>query len=327
MSPKNVTILVCLIVVLGVFLYKKISPEKNVEKITVGIIQTASHPALDQVRQGFITELERLSNNEIDFVVQNGEGILSQIQSIAANFHAHKKIDAIFAIATPAVQAITRMEKRKPIFIAAVSDPESLGLTQNTNVCGTTDRIDTDAQSSLIKELIPHARRATILYNPGENNSVAMVKKMRVSLEKQGIESTLLGVNLESEIAMAVNAASRKGDVILIPADNLLVGAMPLVANQALKNECPLIVSDIPSVTKGALAAKGADYGELGKETALLVYKVLIEGESPESVGINDPLNTKTVVNQKIVEALQISVSEKLAKKSQLVGNEVCDES
>jgi putative ABC transport system substrate-binding protein len=322
MSSKIFTAIVCLVAALGVFLYKKSSSENEAGKITIGIIQTASHPALDQVREGFVTELKRLSNNAIDFVIQNGEGSLSQTQSIAANFHAHKKVQAIFAIATPAVQAITRVEKEKPIFIAAVSDPESLGLSQNRNVCGTTDRIDTEAQSSFIKKLIPHACKATILYNPGESNSVAMVEKMRASLEKQGIDSTLLGIHLESEIAMAVNAASRKGDFILIPADNLLVGAMPLVAKQALKNKCPLIASDIPSVAKGALAAKGADYMELGKQTALLAYKVLMEEESPESIGINDPLNTKTVVNQKIVEALHIIVSKQLAEKCQLVGIE-----
>jgi putative tryptophan/tyrosine transport system substrate-binding protein len=322
MSSRIFTTIICLVAALGVFLYKKNFLENDVGKITIGIIQTASHPALDQVRQGFIAELEKLSNHEIDFVIQNGEGSISQIQSIAANFHAHKKIQAIFSIATPAVQAITRVEKEKPIFIAAVSDPESLGLSKNTNVCGTTDRIDTDAQSSLIKDLIPHASRATILYNPGESNSVAMVEKMRGSLEKQGIDSTLLGVHLESEIAVAVNAASRKGDFILVPADNLLVGAMPFVANEALKNKCPLIVSDIPSVAKGALAANGADYRELGKQTALLAYKVLMEKESPRKIGINDPLDTKTVINQKTMQALQIRVSEKLAEMSQAAGNE-----
>jgi putative ABC transport system substrate-binding protein len=322
MSSKIFIGIICLAAVFGAFLYKKNSPESDVGKITIGIIQTASHPALDQVRQGFITELERLSNHGIDFVIQNGEGSVSQIQSIAANFHAHKKIQAIFSIATPAVQAITRVEKEKPIFIAAVSEPESLGLSHNRNVCGTTDRIDTNAQSSLIKELIPHARRATILYNPGESNSVAMVAKMRASLEKQGIDSTLLGVHLESEIAIAVNTASRKGDLILVPADNLLVGAMPLVANEALKNKCPLIVSDIPSVAKGALAANGADYRELGKQTALLAYKVLMEGENPTNIGINDPVNTKTIINQKTVEALQIPISAKLAETSQPVGSE-----
>lgn len=318
MSSKILTAIVCLIALVGLFLHKSNFWEKGVGKITIGIIQTASHPALDQLRDGFVAELKRLSNDEIDFVIQNGEGSLSQIQSIATNFHGRKKIQAIFAIATPAVQAITRIEKEKPIFIAAVSDPESLGL-QNTNVCGTTDRIDTDAQSRLIKELLPYVRKAAILYNPGESNSVAMVKKMEASLEKQGVDSILLGVHVENEIGMVVNAAARKGDVILVPADNLLVSAMPLVATQALNNKSPLIVSDVPSVAKGALAANGADYKELGEQTALLAYKVLLEGESPKSAGINDPLNSKTVINQKVIEVLQIAVPEKLVAESQFI--------
>ncbi|MBX9745042.1 MAG: ABC transporter substrate-binding protein [Chlamydiales bacterium] len=322
MSSKILTATVCLIALVGLFLYKNNFSEKGDGKITVGIIQTASHPALDQLREGFMVELQQLSNHEIDFVIQNGEGSLSQIQSIAANFHGRKKIQAIFAIATPAVQAITRIEKEKPIFIAAVSDPQSLGILQNTNVCGTTDRIDTDAQSSLIKELLPQVRKAAILYHPSESNSVAMVKKMEASLQKQGIDSILLGVHVESEIGMAVNIAARKGDVILVPADNLLVSAMPLVATQALKNKSPLIVSDIPSVAKGALAAKGADYKELGEQTALLAYKVLMEGENPKSVGINDPLDTKTMINQKILETLQITVPEKLIAEIQFIGQE-----
>ncbi len=313
MSSKIFAGIICIVAVVGGFLYKN-SLDNEAGKITIGILQTASHPALDQVREGFLTELKRLSNHQIDFVIQNGEGSVSQIQSIAANFHAQRKIQAIFSIATPAVQAAMRVEKEKPIFIAAVSEPESLGLSNYSNVCGTTDRIDTNAQSNLIKELIPHASKATILYNPGESNSVAMVAKMRDSLEKQGIDSSVIGVHLESEIAMAVNAASRSGDLIVIPADNLLAGAMPLVANEALKNKCPLIVSDTPSVAKGALAANGADYYELGKQTALLAYKVLMEGESPKNVGINNPLNTKTVINQKTLQALQIQMFSKHAK-------------
>lgn len=304
MSSKILFILVSSIVIVCALVL--LSLREKEKKITIGIIQTTSHPALDQVRRAFITELQSLSNNEIEFVVQNAEGSISQAQSIAAKFHAQKKIDAILAIATPAVQAIARIEKEKPIFIAAVSEPESLGLSLQ-NICGTTDRIDTDAQCHLIKELIPDVKRVAILHTPGESNSVAMVKKMKASLDKQGICSTLLGVHMESEIAVAVNAASRKSDLILVPADNLLVSAMPLVASEALKNKTPLVVSDIPSVAKGALAARGADYGDLGKQTAHLAHRVLIQRELPESLGIQDPIHTKTVINHLVLDALKES--------------------
>lgn len=321
MSKKIALILLSCVAVLGLFLYSHNAQGQGTNKLTIGIIQTASHPALDQVREGFISEIKALANQEVDFVTQNAEGSLSQAQSIAANFHAHKKIKAILAIGTPAVQTIARVEKEKPIFISAVSDPKALGLTQNLNICGSTDRIDTEAQARLIVELVPQARTIAILYNPGESNSQAMVKKMQESLEKIGLKTALLGVHTENEITLAINLASRRGEVLLVPADNLLVSAMPFVSKEALKNKLPLVVSDIPSVTKGALAAKGADYRDLGKQTAELALRVLLKGESPQSVAIQDPLNTKTIINQTTLKSLQIALPEKLAQQSAFVGS------
>ncbi len=302
MNSKATLLLACLILILGGVLYQTFFSADSEKKITVGILQTASHPALDQTREGFIDELNRLLGGQVDFVVQNAEGSLSQAQSIAGNFHAHQNIAAIFAIGTPAVQAAARIEKKKPIFIAAVSEPESLGL--GLNVCGTSDRIDTEAQADLILQLVPSAKRVAILYNPGESNSQAMVEKMEKSIRKKGLESHLLGVHSESEIVQAVMAASRKGDVLLVPADNLLVGAMPLLSKEALKRNRPLIVSDVPSVAKGALAAQGADYGDLGRQTAEIAHRVLALGANPDQIGIADPKNAKKVVNEKILAAL-----------------------
>jgi len=314
-------ILACLIAILsGLFLYKSISKE---EMLTIGIIQTATHPALDQAREGFTGEISKLTGGKVRFVIQNAEGSLSQAQSIAESFHSHRKIDAIFAIATPAVQAAARIEKQKPIFIAAVSDPESLGIIfPGTNICGTTDRIDTEAQADLIIKMVPNVQTVSIVYNPGENNSQEMVERMQYSLQKRGLNFVSLGVHSESEIAQTIGAAARKGEVILVPADNLLVGAMPLVAREALKKGSPLFASDIPSVSKGALIAQGADYSELGKSTAEIAYRVLFLGNTPEDVGIVHPTNSKILMNKKALEELKISIPKDLLSSSILIEDE-----
>lgn len=322
MLSKPLLILMCLIVVLGgLFFYKKNRFDAE-STITIGIIQTATHPALDQAREGFITEITKLSNGMVSFVIQNAEGSLSQAQSIAESFHAHKKINAIFAIGTPAVQAIARAEKQKPIFIAAVSDPESLGVIYpGSNVCGTTDQVDSDAQADLILKIVPAAQTVVIIYNPGENNSQVMVKKMQHSLQERGLKNITFGVHSENEIVQTITTASRKGQVILVPADNLLVGAMPLVAKEALKNGRPLFASDIPSVTKGALIAQGADYSDLGKETAEMAYQVLLLGKKPQEVGIIHPRNSKILINKQVVEDLQISIPQELLPSITLIGS------
>ncbi len=321
MLSKPLLILTCLIVILGgLFFYKTSGSDTETAPLTIGIIQTATHPALDQARESFIAEITRLSNQKLSFVIQNAEGSLSQAQSIAESFHAHKKINAIFAIGTPAVQAAARAEKQKPIFIAAVSDPESLGIIYpGTNVCGTTDQVDTDAQADLILKIVPTVQTVVIIYNPGENNSQVMVKKMQHSLQKRGLKNIAFGVHSESEIAQTITTASRKGEVILVPADNLLVGAMPLVSKEALKKGRPLFASDIPSVEKGALIAQGADYSDLGKHTAEMAYQVLLLGNKPQDVGIIHPTNSKILMNKEVMEALQISIPQELLSSITLI--------
>lgn len=279
----------------------------NDDVITIGLLQTASHPALDQVREGFIEKMEGLAPGRVRFVVENAEGSLSQARLIAELFHVRSKVNAIFAIGTPAIQAAAATEKVKPIIIAAVSDPESLGLTgPGTNVCGLTDRVDTEKQADLLQQLLPDARKAAILYHTGEHNSQAMVVRMQRSLESRGLEVLTSGVHCESEIAQAVTAASRRADVILVPTDNLLAGAMPLVVAEASRRQTPLIVSDICLVQMGALAAQGANYRELGRQSALVAHEVLFQGHSPEDVGVADPLDAATVLNASTMETLHL---------------------
>jgi putative tryptophan/tyrosine transport system substrate-binding protein len=265
--------------------------------------------------------MNRLSGQKVDFVIQNAEGSLSQAQSIAKNFHAHKKISSIFAIGTPAVQAAAKSEKQKPIFIAAVSDPESLGIIfPGTNICGTTDQINTESQADLILKLVPTVKTVSIVYNPGENNSQIMVKKMQQSLQKRGLKNITLGVHAENEIAQTIAAASRQGEVILIPNDNLLAGAMTLVAKEAQKKNCPLFVSDIALVEKGALAAQGDEYAEMGKTTAEMAHKVLFLENRPENVGIVHPTSSKIFINKAVLGALQISLPEDLISSTLIEG-------
>ena len=229
-------------VLVGLVSYKMVQSDEDEASISIGIIQTATHPALDQAREGFIAELKQLTHNQVRFVVQNAEGSLPQAQSIAESFHAHRKIQAIYAIGTAAVQAAAKAEKQKPIVIAAVSDPESLGVIYpGTNVCGTSDRVDTEAQAQLMLKMLPTLQTVAIVYNPGENNSQVMVKQMQQSLQKLGIQNIALGVHSESEVAQTIAAAARKGEAILVPTDNLLVSAMPLVAKEALKKESSFI--------------------------------------------------------------------------------------
>src|SRR5262249_48627479 len=148
---------------------KRFKKSNNTAAYTIGILQTASHPALDAVRDGFIEELKQKLGNSVAFVIQNAQGTVASAHTIAQQFHANTQYDAFFDIATPAAQALSAVEKEKPIIIAAVTDPYALGLVHPTsNVCGVTDMIDIKAEIDMLTALIPTAQSVGILYTAGE---------------------------------------------------------------------------------------------------------------------------------------------------------------
>lgn len=287
---------------------------------TIGILQTASHVSLDAAREGFVEELRKLLEDDVTFIVQNAQGSVSQAHAIAQQLHANKDIDGVFAIATPAGQAMSAVEKNKPIFIAATTYPEQLGLVHaTTNVCGTNDKIDIKAEVEMLIQLVPSVKTVGILYTSGEYNSVEMAQEMRKELESRGVLASEFAVSTEADISAIVEVACRKVDVLLTPTDNMIGSAVPLVSAIALKYKKPLIVSATMQVAGGALAARGVDYFESGKRTAQIAYEVLVQGKKPAELSIEHQPSKEIFINQSTSHALGLTIPEQLQHDSVLV--------
>lgn len=294
--------------------------EKDADSIRIGIIQTASHPALDSVREQFITELEGKLEKPVRWVIQNAEGSISQLATIAKSYGLDSEMRLIFAIGTPAAQMVHLKAPTKPLLYAAISDPRSLNL--GPMACGTSDRVDVEAQARLIRELLPEARRVAILLNPAEHNSIVQVEAMEQALSEVGLVHTRIGVHTQADVVVAVASVKQQADLLLVPADNLLVSAMPLLAKTALRHQLPLIVSDTPSVIRGALIAKGVDYGDCGRQTAELAL-LLISGEkTPSEIGTVDPENKLIRVNRETLGQLGLELPSSLRPQAILVSTE-----
>ena len=221
--------------ILSFVIAKQMKKPATTAKYTIGILQTASHPALDAVRDGFMEELKNTLGVDVAFIIQNAQGSVSQAHTIAQQFHANKQIQAVFAIATPAAQAMSAVEKTKPIFIAAVTDPNALGLIYPmTNVCGVTDAINVPAEIDMLVQLVPSAKTVGLLYTSGETNSLVMAKQMRQELEKRGLMVIDFAVTSESDLPAITELACRKVDVLLSPTYNMVASAIALLATITL---------------------------------------------------------------------------------------------
>jgi putative ABC transport system substrate-binding protein len=320
MKKIVITSVLILTLVGGLAALKSIKKRAPQAHYTIGIIQTASHPALDAAREGFIEELTSKLGKDVAFVVHNAQGSVPQAVALAQQCAADKSCDAFFAIATPAAQALHATEKIRPIIIAAVTDPESLGLLDAQNICGTKDMIDVKGQINLIQQLIPDAKTVGLLYTAGEANSIALVNTMKQELKLRGLSAVDFAVSNEIELPGMVELACRKVDVILAPTDNTVACTISLIAKLCNERKKPLFASDNMLVAFGALAARGVDYHESGKLAAHHAEQVLVNAKKPHELPITQAESKKIFINKNTMQRLNVQVPESMRDIAILAG-------
>lgn len=301
--------------VIGLFLFMQQNKQQEDSAVyTVGILQTASHPALDAVLDGFKNELENLmGDTKLSFVIQNAQGSVSSAHTIAQQFHGSSKYDLFFTIATPAAQSMHAVEKERPIIIAAVTDPNVLGFVYpESNVYGVTDMIDVPAEVAMLHTLVPNAKNIGLLYTVGETNSLVLVDIMKTELIKLGLTPVDFAVSGESDMHAMVELACRKSDLILAPTDNVVASTISLISMITKKYKKPLIVSDNMLVSSGALAAQGVDYEKSGRQAAYHAFQLLTQSENISEIGIEQTKSEQIFINQQTLELLELSVPQEL---------------
>jgi len=297
-------------------------PEKVIK---IGILQLVEHPALDAAREGFIEALKESGYEDgknIKIDLQNAQGDVTNAQTIARKF-ADEKVDIIFAIATPAAQAAANVTKEIPILITAVTDPVSAGLAQSLekpggNVTGTTDMNPVADQIKLVKELVPNAEKVGILYNAGEINSQIQVDIAKETAKELGITIVEATVSNSSEVNQAAQSLVGRVDAIYVPTDNTIVSAIGAVIKVANDNKIPVIGSESGQVEAGAIATKGIDYKDLGKQTGRVAVEV-INGKKPQDIPIKGSENISLIINQKAADAIGLTIPKELLDKADQV--------
>lgn len=295
------------------------------KKIKIGITQIVEHEALDSSRKGFIDALASKGfkdgeNIEIEF--QNAQGDVPTAQTIAKNFVSQKK-DLILAIATPSAQAAFNATKDIPILITAVTDPVQSGLAKSwaksgTNVTGTSDAAPMEKQFDLIKKLVPKAKKVGIIFNTSESNSEIQVKSAKELAPKFGFEIVESGITNTNDISQALDSLLSNIDVLYVPTDNMVVAAMPIVAEKCIDKKIPAIGAESGTVNAGALATEGIDYYKLGFQTGLVAVDV-INGKNPADLPISTLENTQLVINEDTASKLGITIPEDLKNRAQFV--------
>ncbi len=165
-----------------------LAPVAHAQQKSVAVTAIVEHPALDAVRDGVQAALKAAgyeTGKNLKWQYQSAQGNTGTAAQIARKFVGDNP-DAIVAIATPSAQAVVAATKTVPVVFSAVTDPVAAKLVpswepSHTNVTGVSDLLALDKQMDLVKQVVPNAKRVGMVYNPGEANSVVVVKELKSS--------------------------------------------------------------------------------------------------------------------------------------------------
>jgi putative ABC transport system substrate-binding protein len=289
---------------------------------SVAVMAIVEHPALDAVRDGIKDELKAKGYDaakNLRWQYQSAQGNTGTAAQIARKFVGDRP-DVIVAIATPSAQAVVSATKDIPVVYAAVTDPVAAQLVPSlgpsgTNVTGVSDALELERQIDLIRKVVPNAKRVGVVYNPGEANSVVVVKQMQEALPKAGMSLVEAAAPRTVDVAAAARSLVGKVDVIYTSTDNNVVAAYESLVKVGNDAKIPLVAADNDSVKRGAIAAQGVDYYQLGQQVGDVVVRIL-KGEKPGAIPSATVNKVQLYVNPAAAQAQGVALPESLIKSA-----------
>ncbi|ANS84971.1 hypothetical protein VSVS12_01204 [Vibrio scophthalmi] len=289
---------------------------------TVAVSQIVEHPALDATREGLIDGLkargyEQGKNLEFDYKTAQGNPAIAV--QIARQFVGERP-DVLVGIATPTAQALVAATRDIPVVFTAVTDPVGAKLVNQLeqpgkNVTGLSDLSPVAQHVELIKELLPDVKTIGVVYNPGEANAVALVNLLKESAQQHGLEIVEATALKSADVQSATQVIAAKSDVIYAATDNTVASAFEGMIVAANQSKTPVLGGATSYVEKGAIAALGFDYYQVGVQTAAYVADIL-EGKAPGTLDVKVAKGSDLVVNTQVAQDLGIDIPQSVLDRA-----------
>ena len=197
-----------------------------------------------------------------------------------------------------------------PIVYMMILDPLKHQLTAG-NMTGTLLEVPVDRQLKIIRTFLPAFHRLGTLYDPAKSSS-----RMKDAMRQAPISDfQLKGLPVESEKDVPQQLRTLLWDIEalwLMPDSTVLTNeSVRFILESSLANQIPVIGFSPEFTRLGALLSLSVNYGEVGRETGLLVKRIL-DGEQLMPLNPVPIERFKITVNLKTAKFLGMAFSKEL---------------
>jgi len=302
------------------------SKKKEAQPKRLVVFVFSDSPLLELSAKGILDELNRsgiLKKHNISVDFKNAQNDYSTAQAIVQDI-VRQNYDYIITASTMSLQATANGNKKIPHVFGTVTDPYRMGIAKSAtdhipNITGVATFQPVESTIKAMRAIFPKARRIGLVWNPSEANSEACTLKARAAAKKYSFELVEKTVTRTDEVKDAAMAVINEGvDVFFTSGDNTVIVASATVAQVMKEHKVPYFTNDPSDLERGAFFSVGADYFQVGVETAKMAIRV-IEGEDPKNIPIREYVPEAVGVSLPLAARYGVKISDEYLKKAIVV--------
>jgi putative ABC transport system substrate-binding protein len=268
--------------------------------------------------EGFKSGLKDLNVKYTEFNAKmNEEALTSYLDSVSG-----KKFDLVYAFGTTVAKTASQKMPKTPVLAGIVADPVAAGLIKSwkssgNNITAVSHLASFSDQVNFITKL-GKFKKAAMIFNPREENSVAAVPILGRLFSARSIEFPTFAVNNQEKIDKAIEIMKKiKIDIVYLPSDSYIIENAGRIIPKLTQNGILSYGSVKVLIDKGAAIGIVSSYFKVGEALSVKAKKIL-KGASPSSIpSFRLPLKDQTVMyNAKTVAELKYIIPESVKKKA-----------
>lgn len=328
---RRVRCVIALFVTLAILAFAPTGVGAAAKPSRIGILLPgdAWSSAVEGLKEG-LKGLGYVEGRDVVYALENAQGDKKRVAEITEQFLV-ARVDLIFTITNTTLKIVADLTKdsRVPVVFGSASGPVESGIRSgyavaDTNITGVTSgSIELVAKRlEILKEVLPHVRRVTVIGDRDSDSSKAAFAVAEETAPKLGLTLTEIKVTTrEGALEAARKVTPKDADALFLVPSLYAVGSATEIAAAARANRVPLAVYQIEHVKKhGALLGYGSSYYLQGKQSAVLVDKIL-KGTLPSRLPIERPKFHHLVLNLDTANAIGVRLSpEMLNRADELIG-------
>ena len=279
-------------------------------------IQGARHSPdqLKAFREG-MGALGQIEGRDYVLIERYGEDEEARLPDLAAQLIG-LDVRLILATSQPSVAAAARVTRTVPIIGRLNDDPVENGMARSLarpggNISGVYSLAEelTPKRLSLLKEVVPSARRVGVLLRNDWPNAKRAWQTAEEAAKKLGLELIALNARSAGDLAAALSEAGTKHlDGIITFRNPTVVTNLKLIAEQCRKLRLPAVFDAREYVDAGGLMSYGPNIDAIYRQLARFALK-LLNGTSVGEIPIEEPTKFELVINRRTADAIGIRLT------------------